>query len=93
VYASADCQRADALADAPPHSPFALAISILAGFVNRCQQDAIDYLREENRYDKLQGALKNLGHIVCPKTTKAILLRNGISLRRTEAAERRGEPS
>jgi hypothetical protein len=32
-----------------PRSPFALAVSILAGFLNRCQQDAIDYLREENR--------------------------------------------
>jgi transposase InsO family protein len=147
-------------------SPFSLAVSILAGFLNRCQQDAIEYLREENRvlhemlgdrrlrftdaqrkrlavrgktlgrallkgiatlvqpdtilewhrrlvankctyaggahgnaeamksitrhvlrmarenptwgYDKLQGALKNLGHIVCPNTIKAILLRNGI---------------
>ena len=32
-----------------PHSPFALAASILTGFLNRRQQDAIDYLREENR--------------------------------------------
>src|SRR6188472_2903816 len=32
-----------------PRSPFALGVSILAGFLNRCQQDAIDYLREENR--------------------------------------------
>jgi putative transposase len=149
-----------------PRSPFALAVSILAGFLNRCQQDAIDYLREENRvlhemlggrrlrfsdaqrkrlairgkalgrallkgittlvqpdtildwhrrlvakkwtsaggahgnaeamkeitkhlvrmarenptwgYERLQGALKNLGHTVCPNTIKAILLRNGI---------------
>jgi putative transposase len=149
-----------------PRSPFALAVAILAGFLTRRQQDAIDYLREENRvlremlrgrrlrftdrqrkrlairgkalgrallkgvatlvqpdtildwrrrlvakkwtyaggaqgnaeamksitknvlrmarenptwgYDKLQGALKNLGHIVCPNTIKAILLRNGI---------------
>jgi hypothetical protein len=149
-----------------PRSSFALAVSILAGFLNRRQQDAIDYLREENRvlhemlggrrlrftnaqrkrlairgkalgrallkgiatlvqpdtildwhrrlvakkwtytggahgnaegmkeitkhvlrmarenpgwgYDRLQGALKNLGHTVCPNTIKAILLRNGI---------------
>ena len=32
-----------------PRSPFALAVSILAGFLNRRQQDAIEYLREENR--------------------------------------------
>jgi hypothetical protein len=32
-----------------PRSPFALAVSILAGFLNRAQQDAIEYLREENR--------------------------------------------
>src|SRR5262245_3418123 len=32
-----------------PHPPFALAVSILAGFLNRAQQDAINYLREENR--------------------------------------------
>jgi Integrase core domain len=32
-----------------PRSPFALAVCILAGFLNRSQQDAIDYLREENR--------------------------------------------
>jgi hypothetical protein len=32
-----------------PRSPFALAVSILAGSLNRRQQDAIDYLREENR--------------------------------------------
>jgi transposase InsO family protein len=150
-----------------PRSPFSLAVSILAGFLNRCQQDAIDYLREENRvlremlggrrlrltdaqrkrlairgkalgrallkgiatliepdtildwhrrlvakkwtyasgahgnaeamksitkhvvrmarenltwgYDKIQGALKNLGHIVCPNTIKAVLRRNGIT--------------
>jgi putative transposase len=149
-----------------PRSPFALAVSILAGFLNRRQQDAIEYLREENRvlhemlgggrlrftdrqrkrlairgkalgrgflkgvatlmqpdtilewhrglvakkwtyaggahgnaeamkaitkhvvrmarenltwgYDRLQGALKNLGHTVCPTTIKNILLRNGI---------------
>jgi transposase InsO family protein len=149
-----------------PRSPFALAVSVLAGFLNRCQQDAIDYLREENRvlhemlggrrlrfsdaqrkrlairgkplgrallkgittlvqpdtildwhrrlvarkwtyaggahgnaeamkeitkhvvrmarenptwgYERLQGALKNLGHTVCPTTIKNILLRNGI---------------
>jgi transposase InsO family protein len=29
-------------------------------------------------YDRLQGALKNLGHVVCPNTIKAILRRNGI---------------
>ena len=29
-------------------------------------------------YDRLQGALKSLEHIVCPNTIKAILLRNGI---------------
>jgi putative transposase len=29
-------------------------------------------------HDRLQGALKNLGHLVCPNTIKAILLRNGI---------------
>jgi putative transposase len=150
-----------------PHSPFSLAVSILAGFLNRRQQDAIEYLREEDRvlremlggqrlrftdaqrkrlairgkalghallrgiatltepdtildwhrrlvakkwtyaggahgnaeamraitkhvvrmaranptwgYDKLQGALKNLGHTVCPTTIKNILLRNGIT--------------
>ncbi len=147
-------------------SPFAFAVSILAGFLNRRQQGAIDYLREENRvlremlggrrlqltdeqrrrlairgrelgravlagvatlvtpdtilawhrrlvarkwtyadgahgnaaamkaitkhvvrmakenpswgYDRLQGALKNVGHTVCPNTIKRILLRNGI---------------
>jgi hypothetical protein len=32
-----------------PRSPFALAVSILAGFLNRRHQDAIEYLREENR--------------------------------------------
>src|SRR5436190_19827507 len=32
-----------------PRSPFAVAVSILAGFLNRRQQDAIDFLREENR--------------------------------------------
>jgi hypothetical protein len=32
-----------------PQSPFSLAVSILAGFLNRRQQDAIEYLREENR--------------------------------------------
>jgi putative transposase len=150
-----------------PRSPFALAVSILAGFLNRHQQEAIDYLREENGvlremlgpgrlrftdeqrkrlairgkalgrallkgvatlvqpdtildwhrrlvakkwtyaggaqgnaevmkaitkhvlrmarenptwgYDRLQGALKNLGHTVCPNTIKNILLRNGIT--------------
>jgi hypothetical protein len=149
-----------------PRSPFSLAVSILAGFLNRRQQDAIEFLREENRvlrqmlggrrvvfndaqrkrlairgevlgrallkgiatlvqpdtildwhrrlvakkwtyaggaqgnadvmkeitkhvvrmarenptwgYDRLQGALKNLGHTVCPNTIKAILVRNGI---------------
>src|SRR5439155_25976763 len=30
-------------------------------------------------YDRLQGALKNLGHVVCPNTIKAILQRNGIT--------------
>jgi putative transposase len=148
-------------------SPFALVVSILAGFLNRHQQNAIDFLREENRvlrqmlggrrlrfsdaqrrrlairgkalgrallrgiatlvepntildwhrklvakkwtyasgahgnaeamkaitkhvlrmarenltwgYDRIQGALKNLGHVVCPNTIKAILLRNGIN--------------
>jgi putative transposase len=29
-------------------------------------------------YDRIQGALKNLGHNVCPTTIKNILLRNGI---------------
>src|SRR5262249_51438705 len=29
-------------------------------------------------YDRLQGALKNLGHTVCPNTIKKILRRNGI---------------
>jgi putative transposase len=29
-------------------------------------------------YDRLQGALKNIGHVVCPNTIKAILRRNGI---------------
>ena len=29
-------------------------------------------------YDRLQGALKNFGHVVCPDTIKAILVRNGI---------------
>jgi transposase InsO family protein len=29
-------------------------------------------------YERLQGALENLGHTVCPNTIKAILLRNGI---------------
>jgi putative transposase len=150
-----------------PRSPFAVAVSILAGFLNRHQQDAIDYLREENRvlkemlgdrrllftvaqrkllairgkalgrallrgiatlvtpatildwhrrlvakkwtyaggargnaeamkaitrhvlrmaranltwgYDRIQGALKNLGHVVCANTIKAILWRNGIT--------------
>src|SRR5436190_23678938 len=32
-----------------PFSSFGLAVSILAGFLNRRQQDAIDYLCEENR--------------------------------------------
>ena len=32
-----------------PRSPFALAVSILAGFLNRRQQDEIAYTREENR--------------------------------------------
>jgi putative transposase len=147
-------------------SPFALAVSILAGFLNRRQRDEIEYVREENRvlrellggrrlrltdtqrkrlairgktlgrmllkgiatlvepdtildwhrrlvakkwtypggahgnaevmkaitkhvvrmarenltwgYERLQGALKNLGHTVCPNTIKAILRRNGI---------------
>ena len=149
-----------------PHSAFGLAVATLTGFLNRRQQDAIDYLREENRilreilgarrlrftdeqrrrlairgkalgrallngiatliepdtirawhrrlvakkwaypggargnadamqaitrhvvrmaranltwgYDRLQGALKNLG-IVCPNTIKSILRRNGIT--------------
>jgi putative transposase len=149
-----------------PRTPFALAVSILAGFLNRQQQDVIDYLRQENRvlremlgprplrftddqrrslairgkalgrallrgvatlvdpdtilgwhrrlvakkwtyaggahgnaevmkaitrhvvrmarenptwgYDRLQGALMNLGHTVCPTTIKNILRRNGI---------------
>jgi putative transposase len=150
-----------------PRSAFALAVSILAGFLNRRQQEAIDYLREENRvlhemlgsrrlrftdeqrkrlairgkalgrallkgvatlvqpdtildwhrrlvakewtyaggahgnaeamksitkhvlrmarenptwgYDRIQGALKNLGHTVYSNTMKAILRRNGIN--------------
>jgi hypothetical protein len=32
-----------------PRSPFALAVSILAGFLNRRQRDEIEYVREENR--------------------------------------------
>ena len=32
-----------------PRSAFGLAVSILAGFLNRRQQDAIEYPREENR--------------------------------------------
>lgn len=34
---------------APPRSPFALAVSVLAGFLNRRQQEPIDDLRAENR--------------------------------------------
>jgi putative transposase len=30
-------------------------------------------------YDRIHGALKNLGHVVCPNTIKAILRRNGIT--------------
>ena len=150
----------------PRRSPLALAVAILAGFLNRQQQDAIEYLREENRvlremlggrrlrftneqrrrlairgkelgraflagiatlvtpdtilawhrrlvarkwtypttrhgnaeamrtitklvvrmarenptwgYDRLQGALKHLGHVVAPNTIKKILKRNDL---------------
>ncbi len=151
----------------PPRRPaFSLAVAILAGFLNRSQHDAIEYLREENRvlremlgtgrvrftddqrrrlairgrelgrailegiatlvtpdtilawhrrlvarswtynrsgrgnaetrkeitrlvvrmakenptwgYDRIQGALKNIGHAVAPNTVKSILKRNGI---------------
>src|SRR5436190_245698 len=30
-------------------------------------------------YDRLQGGLKNLGHIACPNTIRAVLRRNGLT--------------
>jgi len=48
-----------------PRSPFVLAVSILAGFLNRHQQEAIDYIHEENRvlHELLGGRRLRFDHL------------------------------
>lgn len=60
---------------------------MFSGWVNQHQPKVIDYLLEENRvlrefhnwgYDRIEGALKNLGHKVSPTTIANILRKHGI---------------
>ena len=44
----------------PPLDPFRFLQIVLAGWVNRHQQDVIDYLREENRVQREQLGGKRL---------------------------------
>jgi len=67
--------------------PWQLLHLILAGWVNHQQQLAIDYLKTENQilrenptrgYDRIQGALANLGHEISATSVANILKEHGI---------------
>jgi hypothetical protein len=65
--------------------PWHLLIYILAGWINRHQQDAIDYLKTENQIlreklgnRRIQGALANLGFRISDTTVANILKAHGI---------------